>query len=220
MTSCFIEVRPISMHEVSFPEPRIGISIFCLTQGNERYCSRSVLSKKWELLEVIKRCPKPCFTIPLIRKNRFNLFEYVYHWQNCVSKFYGIRKRWFCKISYRISHVILLIALLILKEILPSYSFLMSWKSKCKIDSVTESKWWNLFSRIRRTVEQRLGHIFITPSSSHFFNKVYLEQYLFMVMCARCYSFSEPLRIEAILDLSTCTQTLSSICSKITVNSK
>ena len=35
------------------------------------YCSRSVLLR-WELLEVIKWCPKPYSTIPLKRENRFN----------------------------------------------------------------------------------------------------------------------------------------------------
>ena len=41
----------------------------------KRYCSRSVLLKKQELFVVIKRGPKPCFTVPLIRENRFNPFD-------------------------------------------------------------------------------------------------------------------------------------------------
>ena len=36
-----------------------------------------VLALKLELLEVIEKCPEPCFTIPLIRENRFNPFDSV-----------------------------------------------------------------------------------------------------------------------------------------------
>ena len=37
----------------------------------------------------------------------------------------------------------------------------------------------NLFLRIRGTVKKGLWHLLITSSSSHFFNKTDLEQYLF-----------------------------------------
>ena len=43
---------------------------------SKRYCSKSVSLKK-ELPKVIKRCPKPCCTIPFIRKNRFIPFDSV-----------------------------------------------------------------------------------------------------------------------------------------------
>ena len=49
----------------------------------KRYCLRSVLLKKWELPDVIKRCPKPCSTIPLICKGRFNLFDSIWFWIFC-----------------------------------------------------------------------------------------------------------------------------------------
>ena len=37
----------------------------------------------------------------------------------------------------------------------------------------------NILSRIWRTVEQGLGHFFITSSSFHFFDETNLGQYLF-----------------------------------------
>ena len=40
----------------------------------KRYCLKSLSLKKWEFLELIKRCSKPCSTIPLMRKNRLNPF--------------------------------------------------------------------------------------------------------------------------------------------------
>ena len=36
-----------------------------------------------------------------------------------------------------------------------------------------------VFLRIRGTVEQGLGNLFVASSSSHFFNKTDFEQYLF-----------------------------------------
>ena len=41
----------------------------------KRYCMKSVLLKKWELFEVIKRCPKPFSTISFICEIRFNSFD-------------------------------------------------------------------------------------------------------------------------------------------------
>ena len=51
--------------------------LFFLDEGYylKRYCSRSALLKKYELLNVIKRCPKFFFTITLIRENRFDPFD-------------------------------------------------------------------------------------------------------------------------------------------------
>ena len=62
-----------------------------LTINLKRYSSRSVLLKKWKLLEEIKY-PKPCSTIPLSHQ-----IDTLYYWQPCVSKFCGIRKGWLCK---------------------------------------------------------------------------------------------------------------------------
>ena len=41
---------------------------------------------------------------------------------------------------------------------------------------------FNLFLRIREIVEQDLGHLLITSSSSYFFNKTDLEQYFFIAI--------------------------------------
>ena len=38
----------------------------------------------------------------------------------------------------------------------------------------------NLFSRLREIVEKGLEHLFIISSSSHFFTKTNLEQYLYI----------------------------------------
>ena len=43
----------------------------------KRFYSKSVLMKKWELFDVIRRCPKSFSTIPLFAKIRFNLFDSV-----------------------------------------------------------------------------------------------------------------------------------------------
>ena len=49
---------------------------------------------------------------------------------------------------------------------------------KCRLAKGTESIELNIFSRTRGRMEQGLGHLSITSSSSHFFNKTDLEQYL------------------------------------------
>ena len=41
----------------------------------KRYCSKSVLLKKWDLLEVKMRCFKPCSTISKSCETTFNSFE-------------------------------------------------------------------------------------------------------------------------------------------------
>ena len=43
----------------------------------KRYRSKSIVLKKWKLLEITKSCPKPCSTIPHIRKNWINLFDFA-----------------------------------------------------------------------------------------------------------------------------------------------
>ena len=85
------------------------------------YSKRSVLLKKWELLEVIQRCPKRCSTIPYIRENRINPVDSVPLATLRVSKFRDIRKGWLCKISRRISD-----ALLIVREIANLQNFLQN----------------------------------------------------------------------------------------------
>ena len=55
------------------------------------YCSKWFLLKKGELPKVMRRCPKPCSTIPLSRENRFNPFDSV-RLATCVSKFRDISK--------------------------------------------------------------------------------------------------------------------------------
>ena len=61
----------------AFPECKMRWSTTPRKTGLKRYCSRSVLSKKREQLEVIKSSHKPCSTIPLIRENRLNPFDSV-----------------------------------------------------------------------------------------------------------------------------------------------
>ena len=43
----------------------------------KRHCSKSFLFKKWELLHIIKRCPKPYSTIPLSAKIGLISFDSV-----------------------------------------------------------------------------------------------------------------------------------------------
>ena len=70
----------------------------------KRYCMKSVLLKKWELFEVIKRCPKPFSTFFFICEIRFNPFNSVplstLHTQFCnitkgivLQKFLQTKKR-------------------------------------------------------------------------------------------------------------------------------
>ena len=67
---------------------------FVNTNSINRYCIESVLLKKWELIEVIQRCPHPptlfhqSFYLPKIDLIRFT----PYHRQTCVSNFRGYRK--------------------------------------------------------------------------------------------------------------------------------
>ena len=98
------------------------------------------LLKKWELLGVIMTCPKPCSTISLILKNRFDQFDSNY-WHLCVSQFRDIRKKWLCKISGRISNI----AFLILQEVFQSILFWCDEISKRMFANGTESNALNLF---------------------------------------------------------------------------
>ena len=54
---------------------RADLRIKSFNNNIKRYCLKSVLLKKWELLEVTKRCPKHFSIILLIRKNRSNPFD-------------------------------------------------------------------------------------------------------------------------------------------------
>ena len=66
-----------------------------------------------------------------------------------------------------------------LQEILLSHPFLMSRNWKRWIANGAESNRLNPFSRIRGTVVQGLGNLFITSICSHFFNKTILDMYFF-----------------------------------------
>ena len=59
-----------------------------------------------------------------------------------------------------------------------SHSFLYHEISKRKVANGTESSGLNLFLADKRNSEHGLEHLFITSSSSHFFNKTDLKQYL------------------------------------------
>ena len=60
--------------------------------------------KKLELLEVIKKCPKPPYTVfPLSVKIELICLT-AHNWQPCVLNFRDIRNIWLCKISCTISN--------------------------------------------------------------------------------------------------------------------
>ena len=59
--------------------------------------SKSVLLKKWKLLEVIKRCSKPFSTILFFRKNTILIGMTPYYRQPCISRFYDVTKCRFWK---------------------------------------------------------------------------------------------------------------------------
>ena len=169
----------------------------------KRYCSRSVLLKKWKLLEVIKRLPKACSTILLIRENRFNPFEsvplttlrlettphqkrmnlqnYLPHKQHNVA--YSAWNCFFCKNFLQIKQLDVRysnIALLILLEVLQSHPFLMSRKFE------TQGCQWYKIKRTKSSfVDKGNGETrfeaplyYLMYSSCHF-NTPDLEQYIF-----------------------------------------
>ena len=89
-----------------------------------------------------------------------------------------------------------------------------------------ESNGLNLYSRISKIVEQSLGHLLITSSSSHFFSKTDLEQYLFHISSGELWDYvlnkcvaenecSEPVRAE---ELFSTTATTASSTSAIPTN--
>ena len=123
---------------------------------------------KWELLNVIKKCPEPCFTITLIYELDL-IRETSYHWQLFVSNFCDISKGCLCKISFRLSNI----ALLFLREMLRSYPFLMSRNFErlgCQWCGVKRIKFTYLG---KKGIEHpRLVHFY-------FFNKTDFEHYLF-----------------------------------------
>ena len=70
-----------------------------------------------------------------------------------------------------------------LQETLQSILFLMSRNVEthgCQWYGTGPSR-INLFSAERRIVNQGLGHLFTTSSSSHFFYKIDFKQYLFLL---------------------------------------
>ena len=154
------------------------------------------------LLEVIKTYHKFCSTILLIRENRFNpltschlatlRFEILWHqkrmtWQNFLQNTERnfnnrtlcclfCKKLRICKSFCRIISAMFDFCKKFCKVIL----FWCHKISKCRIANGTKSNGLHLFSRIRRI---SLGHLFITSSGSHFFNKTDLERYLFKIQC-------------------------------------
>ena len=65
----------------------------------------------------------------------------------------------------------------ILQEILQSLPFLISRNFETWVANDTESNVLNRIFANKGIVEQGWGHLFITSSNSHFFNKTDLEQY-------------------------------------------
>ena len=74
---------------------------------------------------------------------------------------------------------------IILQEILQAILFWCHKTSKRRVAKSAESNGLNLFSRKMGIVEQGLEQLFVTSSSSYFFNKTDLEQYLFNVVQKR-----------------------------------
>ena len=137
-----------------------------------RYCSKSVLLKKWELFKVIQRCPN---LVPLFRlsaKMRFNPFDTI---GNSVFRNVMILKKddfakfvedyWTsrCLICYKFCKVI---------------HFWCHESSKRRFANGTESNGLNLFFPIRGIVDQGLKHLFNASSSSHVFNKTDFERHI------------------------------------------
>ena len=141
----------------------------------KRYCLRSVLLKKWKLLEVIKRCPKPCSTIPCIRENSFSPFDseplatlrFVISWHQKRMNLQNILQNIEHRVVYFARNFPRVIILFWCHE-----------SSKRRVANSTESNGLNRFSRMGGIVKQGLWHVFNTTSSSHFFNKTVRELYI------------------------------------------
>ena len=54
----------------------------------------------------------------------------------------------------------------------------MSQNCECRVDNPTESNELQGIFANKEIAEKGLGQLFITPNSSHFFNKTDFEQYL------------------------------------------
>ena len=135
-----------------------------------------------EVILLIKRCPKPCSTIPLIRKNKLNPFDYVplathrfeilRHQKRIILQNYSTNRRiQQCDVR------------LLSKKILKISNFLENKEREVRLSTNrTESNGLSLILRIRGIVEQGLQHLFINSNKSHFFHKNRFEQYLFFNM--------------------------------------
>ena len=122
----------------------------------KRYCSRLVLLRKQELLQVIKKCPKSCFTVLLICENKFNPYDsvgppignpalrnFVRSEIDDLAKYLG---------EYRTSNSFFR------KKFWKVILFWCLESSKChSVANGTESNGLNLFSKIKGIVEQDFG---------------------------------------------------------------
>ena len=62
------------------------------------YCSKSVLLKKWELREVVERCPQTFFHNSHYFQKCDLIHLTTYHWKPCISQFCDIERHNFAKI--------------------------------------------------------------------------------------------------------------------------
>ena len=148
---------------------------------NEITIHISFVSTTWELLKIEKSCPKPWSIFPIIHENRFNPFDSVPLTILYVSNFQGIRKRWLSKISCRISNGMF--------DYRTSSSLFC--RKFCNVNLFDVMNVRNAGLLIICGVK-RIGSNFadkgnswarfeaflITSSSSHFFNKTDLEQFI------------------------------------------
>ena len=150
----------------------------------ERYCSRSVLFKRWDLLEVM-RCLKPCSTILFIRKNKFNPFDSAPSATLHFEISWPQKRTSVCRIFCRISNAICSTDDRTSRSLFSAKKFcklILFWCHeilKRMIANVTESNGLNLFSWVMGIVKESLGHLFIISSRSYFFNQTDFKQYLF-----------------------------------------
>ena len=117
---------------------------------------------------VLETYPKLCFTIPLIRENRFNPFDYICN--NAFQTFVITEKDDFSKFLTKHQLRVACSARNLAK------SFFSNVTKVRNVTNGTECNGLNPFSRIRGIEEQGLRYFFITSNSSYFFNKADLEQ--------------------------------------------
>ena len=189
---------------VSFFHPICGYGFFlkkiCHKSLLKTYCWKLVELKKWELLEVIKRCPKPFPQFPLFAKIRFSPFVSMllatlhftiwwHHKRHTLDQYWSPRftgsstSSSIFRFDYRLLYTHCyhtVIAFVSLREFLQKFCLLWCHKfAKCRAAIGTESNGLNLIFENKGNEKKGLGHLFITSSSSHFFNKTDFEQYLF-----------------------------------------